>query len=130
MNDQQSYVRGKWLVLGITALVLGIAVWVVVYYIMVRGTDRLIVQSLRLALEVALFRQLYRGYPWARWIIVVLFGVGGIFGLLKMGTQLRWSMGLMTLTYLSSAILLTISPSIAVFLAEQERRRHCRQVSP
>jgi hypothetical protein len=124
MNHQQ-YVRGKWMVLAIGAALLGISVWVTVYYVMVRGTDRIIVQSLRFALEVALLWQLYRGHAWARWVMVVLFGIGGVLGVVGMGSRLSPLAVLMPLAYLSSAILLAISPSIATFLTEQERRRHC-----
>ena len=123
--NQQQYVRGKWLVLGIGALLLGISVWVSVYYVMVRGTDRLLVQALRFSLEVALLWQLYRGHAWARWLTVVLFGIGGMLGLVGIGARLHWLTVSMTVTYLTSAILLAISPSIVAFLTEQERRRQC-----
>jgi hypothetical protein len=123
MNPQQSLVRGRWLVLGVIALLLGIAIWTTVHYLMVRGTDRLVVQSVRFAVEVALLALLYRGHPWARWITVTIFGSAGILGAWNVAHRIHWTSVFVALAYLSCAMLLIVSPSVAIFLEEQERRR-------
>ncbi len=74
--------KGRRIVLTIAGISLLISAITIVAYVSVMGTGRLPAQIIRFLLTVGLMWWLYRGSAVAKWIVIVLFGLAGLFGLL------------------------------------------------
>lgn len=122
MTEEQ--LRGRKVLLVHIGLVLAITLLTIGTSVAVRGPGKLPAQTIRVAIEIALFALVYRGNNVARWITIVLVGLAGAaayLGLvfLEMTALPTLLMGSMGLIYLSFARVLGWSPTVAAFLAYQ-----------
>jgi hypothetical protein len=111
--------RGRIQVLVALGLIVGTSLVTIAVYLLNRGTDRLLAQSLRLLLTIVLASALYRGRPWARRIVVALLVVAAAICALQASTRIP--LHVMGAVYLVSAGLL-VMPSASAFLAGQRAK--------
>jgi hypothetical protein len=96
-------------------------------YVAVEGTGRLPAQIVRFFLTVGLMWWLYRGSAIAKWIVIILFGFAGLFGLLVFlnGNRLAGVVGSKIGTfYLALITPLITSPAVDAFLEYQRVGGH------
>ncbi len=82
-------IRGKRIVIGIIAIILLIGVATIVGSIILYGVNgdigfatlKTVSGLIRLLLEIGILFCLYKGHNWARWLLVVFLGLGGIISL-------------------------------------------------
>lgn len=123
MRDEIDTASGKKLVITTIAVIIGVCLLVRGLAIAVRGTDRLLFHLIHIGTTISLCCALYAGYPWARWVTVVLFSYAGIASLLsgiRMPSSLLLLMGI---SYVFCSGVLLFSKSAIAFLAEQQARR-------
>ncbi len=113
---------GQLLVLAYSALVLLVSAGVIGLYVATRGPDRLPAQAVRFLITAALCVWLYRGSLAARRVMACLLGGAGLVALLGVsgGDPVATALtGGMAAVYLSFAVVVVASPSVAAFLARQ-----------
>jgi hypothetical protein len=110
------------IVLAALGLILATSITVITLYIVKRGPDRLFAQTIRFALTLGIAYLVYRGWRWARWLAVILFGGTSLFTL----TLSSAALSPIGLVYLLSAVLL-LSPAASRFLRDQEALRLASQ---
>ncbi len=114
--------RGRKIVLTIIGATLVISALVIIRSNLLTGPHRLPQQVVRFILTVLLAFFLYRGANWARWLLVILYGLGGV-GSLGLALFADTGMGLllvvMGVCYVFSAGALVSSSAVAAFLAQQ-----------
>ena len=126
MKDRED--RGRKIVLGIIGATVGFSALVIITFILLVGPQRLLPQVARFIFTVLLGIFLYRGTKWAYWVLVVLYGLGGVNGLMS-GFMLfpNTLMGLVSLAmgvvYILSAWVLVYSRDVKAFLALQRGPR-------
>jgi hypothetical protein len=131
IDDKSSDVAlGKLLVIAVIAFVIVMSLTVIVMNNVVKGHAKLPTQAVRLGLEVLLVVCLYNGYSWARYVMVVLFGLGGIFGLAVLsmmgaegGFLGKAILGVLGIGYMACAIILAAVPSVGQFMESQRQKR-------
>jgi hypothetical protein len=82
-------IRGKRIVIGIIAIILSINVATIVstmlVYVQIDSIGFAALNSvkglIRLLLEIGILFCLYKGHNWARWLLVILLGLGGLISL-------------------------------------------------
>ena len=109
---------GRVVVLAALGLIVAASITVITLYIAKHGPDRLFAQSIRFALTLGIAYLVYRGWRWARWLAVILFGGTGLFTL----TLSSIALSPLGLVYLLSAVLLLL-PAASRFLHGQEALR-------
>jgi hypothetical protein len=116
--------RGRIIVMAIMVATIALSLANIALFNAIVGQEKLPEQTVRLGLTVLLMFFLYTGYSFARWIAVVLFGLGGLLAILG-GTRLvSWTplgflMILLGVVYAASAIALAASSSVKAFLQAQ-----------
>jgi hypothetical protein len=114
--------QGRRTVIAIAAATLIISAITIGTYVVVKGPDRLPSQVVRFVLTVGLMLWLYRGSAVAKWIVIVLFGMAGLFGLLAFvaGNRLAATVGAkIGALYLALITPLLTSPAVDAFLRSQ-----------
>ena len=114
---------GQRIVIAVILAIVGLSLLTIVSFTSFRGTERLPQQIVRFLLTIALCYFLYRGANWARWVTVVLCGLGGPaavlsgVALLPLGFPgvLLIAMGL---TYIVCAGILLFAPSVRVYFTK------------
>jgi|SRR5579863_6428353 len=114
--------KGRRIVLTIAGVSLLISAVTIATYVAVMGTGRLPAQIVRFLLTVGLMWWVYRGSAVAKWIVIVLFGLAGLYGLLVFlsGHRLAGAVGAKIGTlYLTLITPLITSPAVDAFLQYQ-----------
>jgi peptidoglycan/LPS O-acetylase OafA/YrhL len=114
--------NGRTIVLVFIILILLVSVGVIGLYVSAFGTTRLPAQIVRFLLTAALCFWLYQGSMAAKWIMVILLGLGGLLALANVSSDnpvaFAFGAGLATV-YLSFAVVMVASSSVNAFLAHQ-----------
>lgn len=74
--------KGKKMLIIAISFVLGISIISIVIFLFSLGTEKLLEQTVRLALTALLCYFVYNGYSWAKWVMVVLLSISAFIGLL------------------------------------------------
>ena len=125
MSDQAN--TGRKIVITIIFATVGISLLVIITRNLLIGPQKLPQDVVRFIYTIVLAFFLYRGAGWARWVVVNLYGLGGIFGIVG-GMMLlatsRWALLLvvMGVIYFLSAGVVLFSRAVKVFLAPQKDR--------
>ena len=125
MSDQAN--TGRKIVITIIFATVGISLLVIITRNLLIGPQKLPQDVVRFIYTIVLAFFLYRGAGWARWVVVNLYGLGGIFGIVG-GMMLlatsRWALLLvvMGVIYFLSAGVVLFSHAVKVFLAPQKDR--------
>jgi len=114
---------GRRLVLGVIVAILSISVVVILSFVLALGTSRLLPQIIRLMITIVICMYLYKGAPWARWVLSALISVGGIMGILSgLGglalagaNSAHFYMLLMGSTYIASVAVLWLAPPVRAY---------------
>lgn len=75
IEPDRTIALGRTILIVLIALALLATLTVIAFTLLVAGPGRLPVQIVRFVLTAALLSCVYAGYPWARWLTVVLFGL-------------------------------------------------------
>jgi len=114
-------VAGRRLVLAIIIVNLSLSALIIIAHNITVG-GALPRQIVRFALTVGLFVFLYQGYNWARWVVIVLLGIGGLLALRNALVLETGLFGLLVLVvpasvYLASAGVLLFVPTVRSYFA-------------
>jgi hypothetical protein len=114
----------------IAGIMVGLEIGIIIVYLVRVGTDAFPRQIVSFALTILLLWLLFRGYAWARWVLLALagFGVfwtaGGIQTLFSSGRTVEGvAMTIIALGYFIVARTLLWSPGIGPFQAAQRAAR-------
>ena len=114
--------RGRLIVIGYIVALLTISFCVIAFYVLVIGPQKLPAQVIRFALTLALCIGLYHGSSVAKWILIVLLGLGGLLALVPVATGDPFAIALgliLAVVYLSFAVVMLASKSVKAFLVHQ-----------
>jgi len=117
--------KGRLIVIGIVVTTLGIDAALILLSLAFRGMDPLGTQVVRFVLTSLLMWGLYRGNGVARWIAIVLFGLGGLFGLstVLQNDLVAGAVGVtMGTVFLTIAGILLASKDVKAFREHQQGR--------
>lgn len=121
--------QGRQLVIGVIAACLFISIVTIGFSNFAAGPQQLPQQAIRLLLTILLCALLYQGRNWVRWVLGILFLLGGL-GSLVGGLALLpipWvaaTLFVMAIVYLICGSILLFSSNVRVFLAHQRTHRH------
>jgi hypothetical protein len=124
--------RGGEIVRWYSVLILFTSAAVTGLYVASAGTSRLPQQAVRFALTALLLAWLWRGSDVARWILIVLLGLGGLFSLplVLRGGDAAILGGWLAALYLSFVGFLIGSSHVAAFLASQRGEAVADETGP
>ncbi|OPX42130.1 hypothetical protein CLHUN_40360 [Ruminiclostridium hungatei] len=124
----ESIEKGKKLVTSIIILILLIDIFTIaitssIYAVsgmMSDATYKIMQGIFRLLLEGLILFFLYKGHKWAKWLMIVLLFIGGLFSLITFITSFSIIILLMGIVYIVIGIILTTSKSVKLFLEFQK----------
>jgi hypothetical protein len=124
--------RGRRELIVYSALVIGVSGATIVAINVVAGTADLPRQAVRFSLTCLLMWWLWSGSLIARWITVVLFGLGGLAASIMVvsaaaPSAFAWILAFMQATYLPLALRLTWPTAVVDYLALRRARRESRR---
>lgn len=117
MSEVDLHTRGRRVVVAIIVSTLTLSASIIIAFLVIRGFERIVQQSVRFGLAVLLSVYLYRGAPAARWIAAVLFLIGGVMALNSLHGLERLNLAALiqivfAVIYLASCITLLALPSV------------------
>lgn len=121
--------KGQTLVISVIAIVILVSLLNLVGMAAIAPTQNTAKDGVRLVLTVSMCMFLYQGYGWARWVLGVLLGLGGLVAipgaLLVLTTSFFGALWILAIgvLYLGCAWVLLRSPEIKAFLAAQRAKR-------
>ncbi len=119
--------KGKKIVIGIITLILLIDITTIASTILLYAiggdigfaTQKLGTGLVRLLLEIGISYNLYKGHTWAKWILVVLFSLGGLLSLFLALIAFSILMLLLGIAYISMSVTLVVSKPVKEFMRYQ-----------
>jgi hypothetical protein len=117
--------QGRAILVANIVVVLSISVTTTALYASERGTDRLPAQSVRFVLMAVLLAFVYRGSESAKWLTVVLSGLGGLLAAMNVAKafpRIDYLSAAMASLYLTFAVMLVASRRVNAFLTRTVRK--------
>ena len=119
--------RGRAIVITIIALVISLSFAIIALYFVALGTEKMPHQLIRLVLTLVLAWFVYRGRPWARWVMALLLICASVMGLILIvmnpEQQILLTIGILSAIYGAAGIALIASRSVTAFMDMRTGRR-------
>jgi hypothetical protein len=124
----ESIDKGKKLVTSIIILILLIDIFTIaitssIYAVngmMSYATYKIMQGIFRFILEGLILFFLYKGHKWAKWLLIILLFIGGLFSLISFLANFSFIVLLLGIVYIVIGMILTTSKSVKIFFEFQK----------